>query len=106
MFKLQPNPTFKKTVSIPVPGEEAVAVTFIFKHMGRKAFKKFYESLTSTKSNREDADVLLEIVEGWEGVDGDFNKENLDLLLDNYFGSAMAILEAYQAALVEAREKN
>ena len=105
MFVLQPKPTFKAEVSIPtVEGEGKI--TFIFKHKGRKALKEFFDMLTSESAERDDVDSLIELVDGWSGVDEKFSKEALATLLDNYPGSAMAIFSAYNGALLEGRQKN
>ncbi len=106
MFKLQPNPTFKVDVSIPVPGGKAGKVTILFKHKGKKALQEFFESLQSEGEQRTDVDALADLVAGWEGVDDKFSEENLGLLLDAYPGAAMALFDAYRTEVLEARAKN
>lgn len=106
MFALQPKPTFEADVFIPVPGGEKAKVTVIFKHKGKKALAAYFDSLTSADSERSDADALDELIDGWKGVDEKYSKEKLELMLDNYPGSAAALFEAYRVALVEGRRKN
>jgi hypothetical protein len=106
MFKLAPNPTFKAAVTIPIPGQpEGEKVTFIFKHMTKKAFVKFYDRLAGTEA-RKDSDVVGDLVSGWEGVDAEFSVENLETFLDNYPPAALAIMDTYRVELLEARAKN
>lgn len=108
MFSLQPKPTFKSEVLIPVPGGSTAKVKFVLKHKSRSALKEFFNSLTSTEGgeSRPDHEALMELVDGWEGVDQPFSQENLETLVDNYPGAARAIFDAYNSALFEAREKN
>ena len=95
MLKLQPNPTFKCKVGIPVPGEEKrVDVTFTFRHMTRSEFEAF------NPSGEQDADTLLRIVAGWgSDIDGEFSRETLAKLVDIYPGSAYAIAHAFATEL-------
>lgn len=106
MFKLQPNPTFKVDVTIPVPGGKDGKLTIEFKHKGKKALKEFFDSLTSEDNQRSDVDALSDLIAGWSGVDEKFSAEALEQLLDNYPSAAMALFEAYRTEVLEARVKN
>ena len=107
MFKLQPKPTFKVEVLIPVPGGDSGKLTFEFKHKGRKDLQAYYEGLSEgASSGRTDADALCELIAGWEGIDAEFSEDNLGTLLDNYPGAAAALFEAYRLGLTEGRRKN
>jgi hypothetical protein len=105
MFKLQPNPTFKSEVEIPVAGAEPSSITLVFKHKGKKDLKAFIDSLTG-ETPKDDIDMLFDIIAGWEGVDAEFNKSNLELLIDNYPQAAINIFMTYQQTLLEGRAKN
>lgn len=105
MFVLQPKPTFKGEVVINTFDGEG-KITLVFKHKGRKALKEFFESVNDESLKREEVDVLLEIVQDWQGVDTKFSREALADLIDNYPGSGMAILTAYSSAVFEGRAKN
>lgn len=101
MLKLQPNPTFKAKVGIPVPGEETrPIVTFVFKHMSKADFDKF------NPAGEKDVETLMRICAGWEGVDAEFSAETLGRLCDVYPGSAFAIAEAYAKELHGGRLGN
>ena len=106
MFKLQPNPTFKCPVSIPVPGGKSGAITVLFNHKGRKALQEFFGNLGAEGESRTDVEMLSELISGWEGVDEKFSEEALETLLDAYPGAAMALFETYRAEVLEARVKN
>ena len=92
MFALQPKPTFKVEISIPTPEGKPGKFVVEFKHKGRKAFKAFIEGFSAEGEERQDVDVLLDIVAGWQGVDAPFNKDNLETLLDNYSDFAATVL--------------
>lgn len=106
MFALQPKPTFKSDVTFVTPGGGEGKIKFEFKHKGRKALKAFYDSLSEGDKSRPDHDALLEIIAGWEGVDEKFSAENLEILIDNYPTISLAIFEAYNKGLFEAKQKN
>lgn len=107
MFTLQPKPTFKASVTIPVPGGSDGKINFIFKHKGKKELQAYFNSLGATEGEaKTDVEALLELVEGWEGVSEKFSAENLELLLDAYPGSALAMYDTYRKELLEGRAKN
>jgi hypothetical protein len=99
MLKLQPNPTFKVKVGIPIPGDKRHDVTFTFNHMTRTEFDKF--SFTDVE-----IDGLMRICAGWDGVEADFSRETLQRLCDVYPGSAFAIADAYARELHGGRLGN
>lgn len=104
MLKLQAEPTFKATVVIPVPGIESAKrpkVLFTFKHMTRAEFEAFKQG-----DEEKDAETLMRICAGWDGVDGEFNAENFGRLLQAYPGSAYAIANAYALELYGNRLGN
>ena len=106
MFALQPKPTFEADVTITTPGGGEGKVTFQFKHLGRKALKSFYESLGEGEEARKDHEALMDLIAGWKGVDTPFSAEALETLLDNYPSASMALFDAYNKALFEAKQKN
>jgi len=106
MFKLNPNPTFKAQVLIPVPGGADGKITVLFKHKGRKALQEFFASLTDEANTRTDVDALGELIADWEGVDAKYTAENLEQLLDAYPSAAMALFDAYRNTAMAAVAKN
>lgn len=100
-FSLSIAPTFKRKVSIPVPGDKPSDVEFIFKHRTRESFKTFVEGLTG----REDAEVIMDIASGWD-LDDAFDADSIEELTQNYIGSARAIIETYINELTNARVGN
>lgn len=100
-LKLVAAPTFRAKVGIPVAGGEVVQVEFSFKHRTRDALDEFIRS----RAEKGDAESFLEMVEGWE-LEDEFNAANVELLLQNYGGSALAVYRAYVEELVGAKLKN
>lgn len=103
MAKLQltASPTFKCNVLIPVPGKKPVPVEFNFKGRTKDEFKSFIDTI----GDREDVDVILDIATGWE-LEEAFGRESVELLLQNYMGSARVIIEKYIGELTAARLGN
>lgn len=107
-FVLTPNPTFKATVPMPVPGAGYVDVQFTFKHRGRAALLEFMESAAkddSAGSTQKDTDMAMQIATGWD-LEDEFNRENIERLVDNFPGSARAMFQGYVGELMRAREGN
>lgn len=93
-FKLQPDPTFKAKVRVPVAGAAPAEVVFTFKHRSKSDFDRFM----AQSEGRPDADFLLDIAEDWDLADA-FTRENLELLVQNYGGAAVAISSTYVTQL-------
>lgn len=100
-LKLNPEPTFKAKVGIPVPGSRPAEVLFTFKHRTRD------EVLAWVEGSRDatDVDSVLDVVVGWE-LEDEFNRENVERLCNNYPGSGLVIISAYLDELRGARVKN
>ncbi|MFJ2989953.1 phage tail assembly chaperone [Collimonas sp. NPDC087041] len=101
-FKLNPNPTFKAKVDIPVPGDKKQSIEFEFKHKDKDAFKEFI----GTIEKLSDVDTILAISVGWSGVDADFSPESVALLVKNYHAAAQAIYRKYADELIQGRLGN
>ena len=102
MLKLQPDPTFRAKVGIPVPGSKPVSVEFEFRAMTRPQLQQYLND----SADRQDLENIGAIVCGWAGVDSPFSTEALGQLLDNYVGSARAILDTYLEQFSKARSGN
>lgn len=89
-FTLEPNPTFKAQVKIPVAGEGFSPVEFIFKYRNREQFKEFVDGM----ADRQPVELLLDIACGW-ALDDPFDAEHLAKLNDNYLGAFQAVLDTY-----------
>lgn len=103
MLKLKPNPTFTVPVVIPAP-DGKVTIKVEFKHMTKDAYQAFIKD--EAKKDRSDEDAILDIAVGWSDVDGDFNRENLRELCQQYHGAATAIVETFIRELTQARLGN
>lgn len=100
-FSLTASPTFKAKVAIPIPGDKAETIEFVFKGRTREQFKDFIESL----KDREDADVVMDIASGWD-LDDAWTLDNVEKLTQNYLGAAKAVIEKYLSELTNARLGN
>lgn len=100
-LKLQPNPTFKCKVDIPVPGVGGVETVFEFKHRGLNELDRLW----ADNVDNPDPKLAEALVVGWE-LEDEFNISNLRTLLDNYPGAAHALIAAYSEELVTARRGN
>lgn len=103
MFQLKPNPTFRATVSISVPGDDAepLRLPVTFAHYSRSAYKTEIEDAGLTVE-----DAVLLVVRDWH-IDGvPFSTEQLREFLDDYQTAAQELFEAYLAELRVAKRKN
>jgi hypothetical protein len=129
-FKLEKNPTFKSTVSIPRIGGDPLSVSFTFKAFDRRGLAKVFDSWkkehielheASTKRDAEgnpftleewaDLEIALQakqvkdIVVGW-GFSDEFNDENIEELVASSVSVTGAILDQYNEGYVRARSGN
>ena len=98
---LTASPTFKAKVNIPIAGAPAVPVEFTFKHRSKEAFAEWVKGI----SEKEDADLLMEVASGWELEDA-FDKDNIALMCENYMGAARAVIEKYISEQTAAKLGN
>ena len=106
-FKINPNPTFWHPCQITVPGEEKPATVKVeFRHKTKEQLSDFFERIKTTETPLTDADLLEEVIVGWEVEDSPYSVENLKALLNNYPASGMELAMQYTAALTESRRKN
>jgi len=91
MLKLNADPTFRAAVPISVPGtREPEKVHFTFRHQKKDELKQFL----ATAKEMKDEDYVLAVAMGWE-LSEEFNRENVQRLLQNYHGAAQAIAATY-----------
>lgn len=98
---LNAAPTFKAKVGIPVAGGQPVEVEFTFKHRTRTDLDEFIK----TRAGQSDVDTFMDMVTGWDLEDG-FSRENVERLLENYIGTALATYRTYIDELIQAKAKN
>lgn len=101
MLKLKPDPTFKAKVLVPIPGGESQPVVFEFKHKTRDDFRKWIDR----PAGESDVQEILAIAVGWDLADP-FDAEHVGLMVQNYYGSPMAVVQAYIEELTKARQGN
>lgn len=98
---LKAAPTFRAKVGIPVAGGSPIPVELTFKHRTKTELDKFM----SSRAGVSDLDSIMDIIEGWDLAEA-FDREGVELLLENYAGSALAIYTAYVDELLQAKRKN
>lgn len=103
-FKLQPNPTFKAPVDIPVAGELPEKVLFTFKHKTRTQFDALVKAVINGETTVDDA--VRDVVVEWTYPGVDYNDEALSQCFDMFPGSANAIFTTYRQSLFEGQRKN
>lgn len=103
MLKIQANPTFNARVEIPTP-DGPVAIKMVFKHMDTDTYNEFIKREAELQRSNEDA--ILDIAEGWSGVDGDFTRENIATVCKQYHAAAGAIVTAFITELTQAKAGN
>jgi len=101
-FKVNPEPTFRALVVIPVPGGKPMSLDVEFRHKKRDELKEWFESFT----NRPEAECLMEIITGWHNCDLKFDQDALDLVLQNYTRAASAIMSKYTEEVTGAKLGN
>jgi hypothetical protein len=89
-FKLTPDPTFKKDVPIPIPGNKPEKVEFTFKYRDRTQWKEFAEKM----NEMGDVELILAMCSGWELADP-FDEENVTRLVEKYIQAPTAVLNVY-----------
>ena len=100
-FSLDPSPTFKTKVGIPVPGKQPALIEFEFKHFPRDE----YAALFQREPLPTDTDLIMDVVVGWE-LDDPFNAESVEKLTQNYQGAAAAIIKKFCEEVGAARLGN
>jgi hypothetical protein len=100
-LKLIADPKFPARVDIPVAGSEPVTVEFTFKHRTKKQLGEFMAS----RSGKTDVECILEMCSGWE-MDDLFDAYNVELLIENYGGAALAIYRTYLDQLTKVKAGN
>lgn len=101
-FKLQPEPTFKRKVSIPLPGDvKAGEIEFVFKFRSRDELTEFYKRMTE----QDRVEAVMEMATGWDLSD-EFNVANVKILDETFIGALERVVEAYWEEHTKAIEKN
>lgn len=104
MFKLDPSPTFRATVQIPAPGGGSQDLACVFKHKTRDDLQAFVQR--ASEGELSDIDATMEFLAGWEDTDGEFSREAVEKLLQDYHGAARALYLKYLEELTQARLGN
>lgn len=110
MFRITPNPTFVANVALTRPGEDAVLVSFTFRHKSKTAYKNWVARLQQGEITVPEG--LHEVIESWQGVEDaagkplPYSREALATLLEEFIPLEEEIVKAYSRTLTESRAKN
>ena len=104
MLTLKRPPTFVEEVELTVPGQAktgTMKVTYNYKT--NPQLNEFV--LRTTKEKTTVGDALMELMVGWN-LPEEFNKENLEIFMDNYPQAGMELYQAYFLLVRGTRVKN
>ena len=103
-LKKIPNPTFKQTVEIPVPGEKPEKVEFDFHYMSKSAYKTFLDSM----AGQDDDETISKLIAKWplNEVFGEPSQASVADLFDAYPGAPRAIFAGFVKGLHQGRAGN
>jgi hypothetical protein len=116
MIKLTPNPTFRATLALTVPGNaEGAKVEFEFCHKGLSALDAWIKKpalMAREGVTLSSTQYLDEVIASWSGpvdehgADVPYSPEALQKLLDAYSPAAQEIYDGYRKQLETSRVKN
>lgn len=104
-LKLNPEPTFKAKVGIPVPGGRSADVEFTFTYRGKAELSKWHDEVQDLPKDASEATLLRTFVVGWD-LDDEFGDDNIRRLCDAYPGAAAAAMDVYLRESWGARRGN
>lgn len=123
-IRIAQNPTFKAFVLIPIVGEEPERIEFTFKYRDRPGLAALFDDWSAkgkemrasfgddtTLSDVVSAETELQVqqikdlVVGW-GFDDKFDDKSIQALVKSCYGTAEAVVSAYQSAFSQARLGN
>ncbi|WP_368640483.1 phage tail assembly chaperone [Castellaniella ginsengisoli] len=100
-IKLEPNPTFRATVTIQPPGDgKPFDIDCEFRHKTTEQRDEF------AKSTKNDLDAVREILVGWKDDAVPYSDDVLATLIGNYPSAAVAFVGTYLRELMGARRGN
>jgi hypothetical protein len=94
--------TFTAPVSINLLGGGKETLTVTYRHKTRQQVKDLIAGL----AERQDEEVIAELVADWEGADVAFSPAALLELIDNHPGATTALLGGFFQAYADARAGN
>lgn len=102
MFKIDPEPTFKASLTIVGQGREQV-LNVVYRHKQRSDYIALLDRVRA--GDVQVSDALLQLVESWD-ADGPLNAETIAKLQEAQPGVDWAIVSGYTEALTVARKGN
>ncbi|HEY1138774.1 MAG TPA: phage tail assembly chaperone [Lysobacter sp.] len=99
-LKLNPDPTFKAKVAVPVPGGSA-DIECTFKYRDRDQMKAWIDETAESA----DVDVLMDSLVAWD-LEDTFDRDNVERLCTKFPGAAREIVHRYLRELSGIRQGN
>lgn len=117
---------FKRTVTFPMHEGEIGSIECLYRYRTRKEFGAFIDALNEAaglvptagadgekvtmtalleKSGGSNAEYLMQVLDGWN-LDEEFNRANVQQLIDELPGAANTIMEEYRLCITEGRLGN
>ena len=93
-------PDFPLNVKFNMPNGVEAEIKFTVKHRTGSEIQELY-----AREEIKDSEFITEIASGWDLAD-EFNDANAKILVDKFPASALALTQAYMAALAGLRVKN
>lgn len=101
-LKLEPSPTFRHTIRVPVPGGDHAEVEFEFIY-------KDVDEMTAWLNNRDGDQsfpvAIQQIAKGWSFSEP-FGQKTLEVLCKKYHAFGRAVVQGYIAEVTQARLGN
>ncbi|MEP6587508.1 MAG: phage tail assembly chaperone [Polaromonas sp.] len=116
--------SFKSNVQFPMLDGTTGSISISYRYRTRREFGKFIDALLEAagetpklddekfsmaalmeKTAGNNADYILQVVEGWD-VEADLTHENVQQLADELPAAVSAIMEQYRAAITDGKAKN
>lgn len=104
-LKLNPEPTFKSKVGVPVPGGRTAEVEFTFRYRSKSELKKWNDEIAEAPKDADEAALFRTFVVAWD-LEDEFSDENIRRLCDAYPGAASAAVDVYLRESWGARRGN
>lgn len=102
MFKLQPEPTFKRKVTGFVPGRPLDGLTVTYRYKNADELRAWHASMADVTLR----DALAAIIDTWDDAPMPYTPDALDEVAKLYPAFLHALIETYRREIFDARLGN
>lgn len=107
MFKLQPKPTFKTTITFfDVDGTELDKADFEFRYKTDKEIDAMREAIGKPDGPQDDADFIARLLVSTTAIEGEITRESVEATFSPLASAPLQILTAYHNERRAVRRKN